>query len=550
MKTDIRFFRVLLVLSMVCLLSGCRREESGAIGHLIGSPDIDGGSITLALPLPVPELDPFKNRTAQARSIYYLIYDNLIDIDQNLQLVPRLAKSWEISPDLMTITFQLRDDVHYHNEHLFTAEDVVYSFQQYKNLPDSAHPGHHLFENVAKLEVIDPYAVRATYAKPNTFALADWIVEILPKPTSNQDTEPGKAEAESPIGSGPYTFVRNDHKQHEIQLEVFEGYWNGRSHIDSMNIRFYHPRDGEQLLNSGEINFLTLGKHDISKEKLKILKKNYHLFDYVSLDYYYIGWQCDQSNPFFHHRRIRKAMTLAMTRKKYLNRFFQGKGKICDVPLPPWAFEKKTRSLPHSPRLAVNLVREVGCKDINGDGIRELDGQDFTFTLLFSRQDPYARDIAYSYQKSLRKIGIDMKLLGLTDSELKKRIDASNFDAYLLCDSVELNCKNLELFVSSTEEGHKINHLGYDDPQLSSLIQSLFTNSSANKSKNQINSIIDRVIQEQPCTFIFFRPVLCCVSPKIKMVKPCPRGMWEWYPSILDWYIPKELQKSDLKSAS
>ena len=135
-------------------------------------------------------------------------YDNLIDIDHNLQFVPRLAKSWEISPDASKLTFHLRDDVHWHNDNLFTAGDVIYSFERYRELPDPECPGKKLFHRVLRLEAVNPYTIIAYYDSPNILALADWIIEIVPEPADQPGSQP-VVDAAIPVGSGPYAMKQS-----------------------------------------------------------------------------------------------------------------------------------------------------------------------------------------------------------------------------------------------------------------------------------------------------------------------------------------------------
>ncbi|MFC1851033.1 ABC transporter substrate-binding protein [candidate division CSSED10-310 bacterium] len=535
-----KFIQTLIcILIPILFLGSCKNDEEANLASIMGSRGNDGGEISLFSPAPIPLINPLKNRTWQARSIYYLLYDNLIDVDRNLQFVPRLAKSWEISADAKKITFHLRDDVHWHNDRLFNADDVIYCFENYKKVADPERPGHNLFDKVVKIENLNPYTVTVTYDKSYTFALADWIVEIVPKPGADATPTSLTTAGPVPLGSGPYYFAGQDTTKNYLTFKVFESYWNGRSHLDQIKVCFSSPEKAKSSLQAGELDHYILRNKELNKDDLKQFRKKFNLIHYTSLEYHYIGWQCDGSNPFFNHRRIRKAMTLALNRKKLLQNIYQGVGVLCDVPLPPWAIDENIRSLPYSPALAVDLLREVECKDENSDGIREFKGQDFNFTLLYQADDVVAHQIVPFYQDSLRKIGIIMKPLGLSKKEMQRRIAGRLFDAYLLSDTVSLSCSNLELFTNNSSEGGQGNVLGYQDPTLDALVDKLFKNASPNDIEKYINLVIDRIIQEQPGTFVFFHSNFIAMNKKIEMVAPCPRGLWEWYPSILDWYIPR-----------
>ena len=82
------------------------------------------------------------------------LYNTLVEVDSQLNIVPSLAKRWEISEDRKTYTFYLRNDVFFHDDACFangkgrkmTARDVVYSF---KRIIDKkiASPGAWIFNN-------------------------------------------------------------------------------------------------------------------------------------------------------------------------------------------------------------------------------------------------------------------------------------------------------------------------------------------------------------------------------------------------------------------
>lgn len=536
---------LLFLLILTVSLAACREKHEGSMTELVGSVGIDGGSIVVSLPQPLVYLDPFDNRSDKALSIYYFMYDKLIDIDESLHFVPRLAKSWELSDDLLSITFHLRDDVHFHNDRLFTADDVLYSYSRYRTIEVPNRPGHRYFERVEKVESTDPYTVKVYYKQPYSFGLADWVIEILPRPADGGSYFIKTPQKPVPIGSGPYIFKTYDLNEQKITLQVYEPYWNGRSHLDEIQIKFVATREVNDLFfQSGKLDLARLGKKDVSKDAIESIREDYNLLDYTSLSYYYIGWKSDGSNPFFHHRRIRKAMTLSLPRKKLLHLLFAGKGDICEVPVPPWVIEDNLRKIPYSPILAAELIREVGFKDRNSDGIREKDGKQFTFTLLYPLHDPYAQEIVRNFQESLRKLGVRLRPLALPAYELKRRINNGEFDAFLIEDKVAFDFSNLKMYIDGTpDEQTTDNILGYKDPEMTDLLHKLFDGVSGNEFQVYMNKLIDRMIQEQPGTFILFKPEFFVLKQRLKMVRPSPHGLWEWYPSFLDWYIPQELQQ-------
>lgn len=538
MKYEKKFYTFIIIIIASIFIFTCHNDEEN-IAQLIVAENYDGGEVTLSQFLPFQQLDPFKNRSWKARSLYYFIYDNLVDVDQNLHFVPRLAKSWQLSSDNRTITFQLRDDVRWHDSTLFTSEDVVYSYENYRKLSKVGHPERKLFDKVEKITILSPYSIKIKYKKPNTLALADWVIEIAQKPRSEKNEREDNTEIISGVGSGPFKVDSFDKASKTLHLSVFDAYWNGRAHLDGINIRYISYENGKKLLKKREIDYLVLQPNDISRKSLKTYKKKYQFFANNTLSYYYIGWQMNGSNPFFSHRKIRKAMTLALPRKELLKKLFLGYGRLCDIALPSWVREKRSSVLPYSPRVAVDLLREEGCKDRNSDGIREYKGHNFDFKLIYCAEDTLAKPILEMYKQSLRKLGIIMEPLGLPYIEFQRRKLKGNFDAFLQRGQVRLDCDNFDFFRISSNKVSASSVLGYKDKKLDKLIKRFFEETNNNDFQKHLNLIVDRLINQQPISYLFFEPEFILVRKGIRVTHPSPRGLWQWYPSILEWYIKR-----------
>ena len=103
----------------------------------------------------IKSLDPAFSRNRETIWAANHLYNGLIQMDDNLNILPSIAKSWEISEDGKTYTFHLRSDVYFHNHELFSdgkgrkvvAEDFVYSFNRIID-ENVASPGSWLLNNI------------------------------------------------------------------------------------------------------------------------------------------------------------------------------------------------------------------------------------------------------------------------------------------------------------------------------------------------------------------------------------------------------------------
>ncbi|MCX7383122.1 MAG: ABC transporter substrate-binding protein, partial [Alphaproteobacteria bacterium] len=103
--------------------------QSAAAGSLVtpalaAEPD----SVTVGWPSDVTSWDPNQRFTPDAQSIFKAIFDQPLDQDPSLKLIPNLITKWEMGPEAKSLTLEFRDDVTFHDGSKFTAEDFAWSF--------------------------------------------------------------------------------------------------------------------------------------------------------------------------------------------------------------------------------------------------------------------------------------------------------------------------------------------------------------------------------------------------------------------------------------
>ena len=90
----------------------------------------EGGEFTKGVSTEAPGFDPFTVQTADARSIFFNIYEGLMKTETDGSIIPGLAEKCEVSDDLQTYTFTLREGVKFHNGNELTMDDVTYSLEK------------------------------------------------------------------------------------------------------------------------------------------------------------------------------------------------------------------------------------------------------------------------------------------------------------------------------------------------------------------------------------------------------------------------------------
>jgi peptide/nickel transport system substrate-binding protein len=202
-------------------------QESPAAGATTASPTTAsagtpkrGGELTLAMHADFTKLDSSASGADSDHAMFFQIYENLIVVDSEMNLQPRLAKSWDVVDD-KTVVFHLQEGVKFHDGTDFDAEAVKFNIERMKG-EESLRKAD--IEPIESVEVIDKYTVQFNLSEPFSplFALLVDNPGFMVSPAAVEKW--GADYALHPTGTGPFKFVeyvRGDH----LTLERNPDYW-------------------------------------------------------------------------------------------------------------------------------------------------------------------------------------------------------------------------------------------------------------------------------------------------------------------------------------
>ncbi len=236
-------------------------------------------------------------------------------------VVPDLAKSWDMSADGKQITFQLRKGVEFHKGYgEMTAEDVKFSFERIID-PEAKSPEKNTWGNLEYVEVVDKYTVKLVLKD----RMAQLFTSILPLNaglivSKKAVTEMNKKKfASNPIGTGPYEFDSWQPKKH-VKLVRYKNYGGEKAKIKRLTFMpIVEDATVEIALKTGEID---IGR--CSLPSLPSIKKNKKLSVYTkpALLYWWLGFTVNK--PPFDNLKLREAIRYAVDVDKTLEAAFFG----------------------------------------------------------------------------------------------------------------------------------------------------------------------------------------------------------------------------------
>lgn len=384
----------------------------------------NGGTLTVALPNNPSTLDPFTQANHDALVITQSIFENLVAVDTDGNLVPQLATSLpEVSDDGLEYTFKLREGVKFHNGKVLDAEDVKYSFDWVLN-PDNKALRYPLFQRIAEVTVEDPLTVKFTLSTP----YRPWVhymmkyMGIVPKGSREELGLDHFKSNPVGVGTGPAKFVewrQND----RIVLERNEDYWD--ESIPNWNQLVVRVIPDQ----SSRLAYLMTGQLDIisspAPKDFVSLQENPDVE--VGAKVSNGGWFFLMTNnqvPPFDDINVRRAIACAIDRKAIADQVYYGLVSPSSIPAPreSWWFDEDADAInAYDPAKAKELVQQS-----------KYAGR-CEFNMLVPAQ-PYlvdVRDAAVIIQAQLAQIGIKVNIQELEQGILLQQTRNGDYAAAL-----------------------------------------------------------------------------------------------------------------------
>ena len=345
----------------------------------------------------ISSLDPAFAKSQSVIWATHQLYNTLVETDDQLHIVPSLAKSWQVSDDRMKITFYLRDDVFFHDHPAFpngkgrkmTAADVAYSFQRLMD-KNTASPGAWIFNNrvdaATGFTAVDDTTFRITLLRPFVQilgVLSNVYCSIVPKEVVKKY---GPDFRRNPCGTGPFQFKAWEEGQALILVKnknYFEKDSVGERlpYVDGVKVSFLDNKASEFMeFRQGNLHFINdidasfkdevLNKKGELRAEWKdkvVLNKN----PYLNIEY--IGILVDSTNPLVKNsplrlKVIRQAINYGFDRRKmmlYLRNSIGTAAESGFVPTGLPSFDSTiVKGYSYDPAKAKALLQQAGFKSM------------------------------------------------------------------------------------------------------------------------------------------------------------------------------------------
>jgi peptide/nickel transport system substrate-binding protein len=530
-----------LFICLVFLLSACEQQQAVVPAEGEAAKPVHGDTFIEASIGEPNNLLPVLSSDSASSDINHLVYNGLVRYDKDLHLEGELAESWDISKDQLTITFHLRKNVKWHDGEPFTSADVLFTYQMYIN-PDVPTSYAEDYLQVAKAEAVDPYTFRVTYKEPYAPALESWGISIHPKHLLEGKDVTKSPLSRSPIGTGPFKFVKWDAGE-KIELLANPDYFEGEPYIHRVVYRMIPDLSTQFLeLQSGGLDFMGLTPIQYKTQTdTPAFTRNFNKYRYLSFGYTYLGYNL--SKPLFQDQRVRQALSYAINKQEIIDGVLLGLGKIATGPYKPdtWVYNPNVKRYNYDPDRSRALLAEAGWTDSDGDGILDKNGEKLAFTIVTNQGNDLRSKSAEIIQRRLKEVGIAIEIRVVEWATfLKEFIFPGNFDATILGWSGGPEPDQYNIWHSSKTAPRELNFIKYKNPEVDALLEKgrrTFDQAERKKIYDRFQEIL---AEEQPYTFLYVGESLPAVARRFRGIEPAPAGITY---NFIKWWVPKSEQK-------
>lgn len=506
-----RYFCLLMAMLTV-FLCGCANEqntisadetpyvEEATPALLAPTPTaspVRGGTLRLAMPENADTSDPLSVNTKEMLGFFSLIYESLIEIDQNGVVTPCLAENWSCDDTGLIWTMKLRSSARWQDSGLtVSASDVIYSFQCIKQ---SGGYYSYAADRIDNIQAGENGTVIVTMKQQGLSSLYALNFPIKESPTT--------AVSERGAGTGPY--IISSVIGERVVLEANKNWWKEEPYINK--IEFYQRSSNDVSIASyaaGQLDIvftssLSVGRYredgvtnvlDIMTQTAEVMLFNYN-------------------NEELANKLVRQAIAYAIDRSTIITNVYMNRARACDVPITPdsWLYNSRSKVYDYNTELALNLFEQAGWADTDGDGYLEKNGRrydEMTLRLLVNKSTDSTRETAAGVIASqLEAIGIHVEVvtagytLGDDNSEYVQSLENGEFDIALTGFNLSRDCDILPYIDASGE----YNYGGYRNDSLSIMAKTLNTARDESACREAADALQMSFVEELPFATLYFR---------------------------------------------
>lgn len=495
-----------IVIAMLCTwaalvlgTSGADTQQPERVERLTIATEADKGNVTPYSFRPPPGIHS---------EMVGLVYDTLFLDPYTEEPIPWLATEASSDEEARVWAVKLRDGVTWHDGEEFTAEDVAFTYDYYREGPPNRY-SHHASDVpvVESVEAVDDTTVEFTCADPcptlDLVTLAD--LPILPEHVWSEVEDP-MTYTELPVGTGPYTLAEHEEDQ-SYRFEANEDYFMGAPVAEEIVMPIVpEPQSMFLSLQSGQADSVTL---PIPPELQKKLQNNEEVELAEASRFTSVFYIFNRERPPLDQREFRKALDLAIDREELVETVLLSNGRPGSPsfmhPDSAWFREQEATFDPDQAR---KMLDEAGITDSDDDGVREYEGEPVRLSVIVPANAPQPIRTAELVSGQLEDIGIRLEVQSLDPGTLSQRQNAGEFDISSFTGVPHL-LGDPDQMIESLES-----LLNYDDPRYEELKAEWFATTTIEDRREALFEIQELFVDNPPALTLYYPETTFAYRPE------------------------------------
>lgn len=528
--------RIALVLLIVLSLACSRETPAPPPPPPQAEAPSEGGRLVRRLEGDVKTLNYLLQQTEDEKQVLALIYDPLVELDQNLQPIPGLAARWDVRDGGKTYILHLDPRATFSDGTPVRASDVLFTLHK---IFDASSPQFSAwFEGLdrANTKVLDERSLRVVFDAPRAGRIYAFNIGVMPEHVYAKENF---ARTTKVIGTGPYVYKRRD-RDRSLVLERRDDYWREKPAIAS--VRFRPISDNTvawRALERGTID-VTAVPNDLwvrVKDTPSVQEKiEFHTI-------WQPGYNCivwNLGDPLLQDARVRRALAMSFDRRTVIDKLYHGQARIITGPFTPDQRENSPDIMPieFNPTAAAGLLASAGWKDSDADGVLDREGKKFELTLLIIAENAISRDQAQVFQDALTRIGVKLEIKGLDEAAFFDLVLQRNYQAAFVSWVNEVDPDPSDLFHSKQLSPNGMNVTGYTNAEADQLMDQAAAQLDARRRTEIYHQLHGVLARDQPYLWTVQVSEKWATNRRVQNVRVANgAGLFHWYPDSKGWWL-------------
>jgi peptide/nickel transport system substrate-binding protein len=523
---------VLLVLSLACTRETPQpppTTSSAESSH-------EGGRLVRRLEGNVTTLNYLLQQTEDERQVLSLLYDPLIDLDQNLVPIPGVTASWEVLDGGKTYVLHLDPRANFSDGTPVRASDVVFTLNKIFDAQSTQFSPWFDGMDRTQTKAVDERTVRVVFDEVHAGRVYSFNIGVMPE---HVYAKGDFAKTTKLVGNGPYVLKKRE-RDRSLLLERRENYWREKPAIASVLFRpITDNAVAWRTLQSGAVDVSRVDNDLWARVKDDpAVQQKLEFHDVWQLGYNCIVWNV--SDPLLEDARVRRALAMSFDRENVIKELHHGQARAVTGPFTPDQRENNPEVSPidFNPTAASALLASAGWRDTDGDGLLDRDGKKFELTLLIVARSAVSRDQAQAFQATLAPIGVRLEIKALDEAAFYDLVLNRNYQSAFVFWVNDPDPDPSDLFHSKKASPNGMNVTGYASEEADQLMDEAARELDPNRRIDLYHQLHDVLARDQPYLWTVQVAEKWAVNRRVKNVQVAKGfGLFHWYPDSRAWWI-------------